>query len=505
MALFGRKKPGDDPEKNVNGGGDGSGGGPEPQYQPDKAKRFFDHARTMHDAQNFEYAMQLWLNGLKQDPTSMAAMEGFFQSAAGYLGVSSKKNLSKETARMFTGREPLEKFLRSLLDWGMEPLDGASAVRAAEGAAALGLAEQTYWIGERALGAVGREKRPRKDLFVRLKDAFTKIGAYEMAVRAGEAAVSLDPSDGQLSAEVRNLAAQSAMSRGGFDQTGQAGGFRANIRDAEKQRQLEEAERIVKTEETVDRLVRAAEEDYKSRPEDPAAINTFIKRLLERGRPEDEKLAFRIANDGFEKTKQFRFRQTAGDIRLRAAKRKLLEFKDAAEGNPGNATAQENYRKAQLSFLKMEIDEYRARIEAYPTDLLLKYELGKRLMDAGQYDDAIALFQDAQNDPKRRVDSLSYLGQAFLKKEWLDEAVHTFRQALDVHRNPTDEAGMELRYGLMTALQAQAKATRDLAAAEEADRLASSIAIQQINFKDIRTRRDELKKLVAELRNGGTS
>ena len=42
--------------------------------------------------------------------------------------------------------------------------------------------------------------------------------------------------------------------------------------------------------------------------------------------------------------------------------------------------------------------------------------------------------------------------------------------------------------------------TNDLAAAEEAEKIASQILIQAIGYKDIKARRDALKKLVAELR-----
>ena len=40
--------------------------------------------------------------------------------------------------------------------------------------------------------------------------------------------------------------------------------------------------------------------------------------------------------------------------------------------------------------------------------------------------------------------------------------------------------------------------------AEEADKLASAIAIHQFNYKDIRARRDVLKKLIADLKRGDT-
>jgi hypothetical protein len=55
----------------------------------------------------------------------------------------------------------------------------------------------------------------------------------------------------------------------------------------------------------------------------------------------------------------------------------------------------------------------------------------------------------------------------------------------------------------MTALETKSGTDKDLALAEEADKLASSIAIQQINYRDIRARRESIKKLIAELKKSG--
>ncbi len=509
-AWLGKKKEeGGDPR---GGGGKGAKGGEKGEGNGDKggaftvdaakAEKWFTHAAALHQATNYEYSLQCWLNGLRQDPTSMRGLESFFKAAAAFLADNNDKGPSKETLKMFQGRGDLEKYLTSLLAWGMEPRDALLAVRAAEAASKLNLPEPTFWLGERAMLRVAEEKKPRKDLFIKLVDVFQKVGAVDRAVIAGEAAVKIDPSDGKLAAEVRNLAAQATMYKGGYEKSGEAGGFRQNIRDAEKQRHLEEAERIVKSEETLDRVVKASEDDYRTRPDDPAATLKYARSLMERARPEDVKRALEVLKRGYEVSKQFRFREMRGELILREAYKKLGKYRDAAEAAKDNPKAQQQYKMAQAEYLRMEIEELKLRMEAYPTDLGLKFELGRRLFDSGDTDGAIALFQEAQQDAKRRVDALSYLGQAFMKIGWTDEAVHTFRQALDAYKITTDDTGMNLRYGLLSALQVKAEADRDLAVAEEADKLASAIAVQQFNYKDIRARRDALKKLIGELKRG---
>jgi tetratricopeptide (TPR) repeat protein len=410
------------------------------------------------------------------------------------------KGPSKDTIKMFEGRSDMDRFLSALLEWGTAPFESARAVRAAESAAKLGIPEATHYIGNAALNALRQDKKAKKDHALKLMEAFRKVGALDKAVEAGEFAVRMDPGDGALAADVKNLAAQSTMSKGGYDQTGQAGGFRQNIRDLEKQRQLDEGDRIVKSVEAADRLVAEAKADYERRPTDIPAITLYIKRLLERGKDEDERTARDIAMKAFEQTKEFRFRETVGEIQIRRASRRLAVYRDQANKNPEDTKAAEVLREAQRQFTELELKEYRLRVEAYPTETRWKFEVAKRAFALGDVDGSIPLFQQAASDAKLRTEALQMLGEAFLKIGYTDEAIDAFRRSLENHKVATDERGMGLSYGLMCALETKAMKDRDLPSAMEADKLASAIAIQQFNYRDIRQRRDQIKKLLSELR-----
>lgn len=470
-------------------------------YSPEKAAKFYEHARVKHETGAFDYAMSLWLRGLKFDPADMKATQAYFQSAASFLSEATgkKKGIDKDLLNEFKAKSELDKYLLAIYEWSVEPMDPVAAITATEQAGKIGLTEPTRWIGERALALALKDKKPRKDWFVKLKDALSRVGIFDKAAIAADAAYKLDPNDSDLGTEARNLAAKMAMSTGGFDQTGESGGFRSNIRDQEKQRKLEDAERIVKTEETLDRVIADAEADHVRRPDDPAVLNVFAKRLLERGTPADQQRAYALLMGAFEKFKQFNFRQAAGEIRIRQQKRRAIDAKAHAEANPLDDEAKALARKEAEALIELEIAELKLRFEAYPTDVGIKYELGRRYFARGNYDECIGFFQESQNDPKYRSASQNMLGQAFLRIDYVDEAIETFRRALE-QRDLSNELQMELKYNLMLALVRKADASRDLLAAEEADKLASSIAVVQFNYKDIRTRRDTLKKLIADLK-----
>lgn len=507
MGLFGRKKTEEKPAAEgaapaTNGAPAKPADAPAFEYSPDKAGKFFERASTLHEATNYGYAMQLWLGGLRQDPTSMAGLEGFVKSATAYM--ADKKYPEKEIVKQFsTTKSDLDRYLYDLLMWGCKLTDAGLGVRAMQAAAKLGLADPAIWIADRAAGAASREKRPRKDYLVACLDVFEKFQRFDKAVIVGEAAVRLDPADGRLAQRVKNLSAESTMHRGGFDQAGQAGGFRQNVRDAAKQRQLEDQDRVVKTEETLERMIEQARTEHQTHPQDRPTILRLGNLLKERGRPEDEEEALRLYQAAFEATDEYRFKELADQITLNQARRRVAKLK--ADLERGDESAREPLKRARQDLLAREIRMLEDQVRAYPTDLIKKFHLGRAFYATGRYDEAVALLQEAKADPKHRSQVLNYLGLSFLNMDgYTDEAIETLRQALATHDTHSDEVGTELRYGLMLALETRARENKDLADAEEAFKIAAGITIQNISYKDVRKHRDDIKALIAQLKGGGS-
>ncbi len=512
MGIFGKKKEEEAPAKGeaTGAGGSSNGGGPAAAggdgavaFSPENARKFFERAKTVHDATNFEYAMTLWLNGLRHDPRSMDGLKGFFDSATAFLQTKEgAKGPSRDTMNQFTGRGEVDRYLGYLLAAGSKPSDTGSWVKAAEIGLKLGVRDPASWVAQRGLLAATNDKKPRKDHFVSLMETLQQLEKYDLAVRAGEAAVRIDPTDGKLAQRVKNISAESTMTRGGYNQTGESGGFRSNVKDASEQQRLEEEGRIVKTEDVMERLIATAKGEYDAAPSDRATIRKYIERLLERSRPEDEKIAYDVARRAFEETKEFSFKQRANAIKLRAARRKQEKLRLAAEAPGADEKSKEDYETFRKQLDEAEMHDLEERAANYPSDLSIQFEVGKKYFDQRRWEDAIAKFQLAKNDPKQRARVLNFLGLSFQEIGWHDEAIETLRQAIDAHNNAADETGMTLRYGLMMSLLSRAIDQSDLANAEEAYKIASSIAIQNISYKDIRVRREELKQLVSKLKQG---
>ncbi len=493
MGLFDRfKKPASDQDAKAAKPAGGS-----LEFNPAKAKAWFDRATTVHETGNVEYAMTCWLSGLRFDPANIPALEGFFKSAADYRSGAAGKAPTKDMVAALGGGTPVDKFLSALLNWACKPSEADLALKAAMIPAEIGLAEPAKWIGPKALELLAREPKPRKDHFVKLMEAMSKFGLYDVALRAGEIALKLDPTDINLGTDVKNMAAQATMSKGGYENTGKDGGFRSNIRDAARQAQAETEGRMIKSEDAATNLVEGAKADYNSNPQDRVNIRKYVEALISRGTPADEQTAMAVLDRAFKDTQEYRFRQTAGDIRIKVGRRALKVIREASIG--GDAAAAAKLPAATATQLALEIEEYEARVNAYPTDLGLKYELAIRYIEVGKHNEAIEQLQQAKSDGRNKPKVLLAMGRAFVSIGWADEAVDTFRQALE-GQNDLESSSLDLRYELMCALQMRAEKDRDAAAAEEASAIASKIAQQQFGYKDIRARREALKALIAQIK-----
>jgi len=347
LALFGKKKPGETPDNDTPSSANDAA--------PDasKAHPWFERARTVHEASNYEYAVTCWLQGLRYDPTSVDALESCFKSAGAFLVGQKKLGPSKDQRGSFGGRTPIERFLGAVLESCTNPLDAKLTVRAMAAATKIDQPEAAHWLGERAVALAQRDKKPKKEIFVKIVDVARKVGAFDLATKAGEIAVQIDPSDSALEDKVRHLSAEAAIARGGFEDAWKEGGFRKRIRNSDKQRMLDEESSIVRSEDTAARVIDNARKDYDSRPEDPNSVVAYVRALRARGSEEDENTAIDVLMLAFDTTMQFRFREEAGQLRIRKARRALRLLEKKVEA--GDDAAKEALMTLESRYLRSSL------------------------------------------------------------------------------------------------------------------------------------------------------
>jgi tetratricopeptide (TPR) repeat protein len=182
-----------------------------------------------------------------------------------------------------------------------------------------------------------------------------------------------------------------------------------------------------------------------------------------------------------------------GDVRMRQFKRNLRMLREAVKADPNDKDMLRQYHDLNKERLAFELAEWRERADHVPTDLNIKYELGVRLWESKKYDEAIMAFQEAQNNPKHRVDAMHFLGRSFLFLGMKPEAVETLKRSIDEYELATtgDKKSKELHYWYARALEENKQTSESID-------VYSKVVQWDIGYLDARKRMNELRAQVAK-------
>lgn len=484
------------------GGGTAIAGGGDDQRDLRKANRFFEHAKTVSDARNYDYAIECYINGLRHAPDSLQHHEALRDVAVRRKVNGGVPAGMMEKLKHSGGKTPVDKMLNAEYLWAKDPLDPANALAVMDPAVAAELLEVAYWVGQFILDNTQAAKKPPKNVYLKARDLFKQIGAYDRAVDAHKRVMAMEPTNMALLQELKNLEAELTIKRANLSVKGN---FRDSIKDADKQAQIQAENTVAATDDALAEIIARTREEYNAKPENVDLLLKFVRLLTQKENDELENEAIQVLQDGFILLQQYRLKMQAGDIRIKQMTRHIRNLKGSIPGETNVSRKEQmeaSLKRHMEDLLHFELEDFAERCRNYPTDMSLKFKLGQRQLIAGDVDSALASFQEAATDPKGRSMALRFLGDCFERKGWHDQAIDTFRRAIEVHPLQDDKLGMELRYELSRTLEAKARHERHMPSAEEAARIAGNIVLADFNYRDIRQRVDSIRKLMEELRKG---
>ncbi len=513
MALFGRKKsaePDVEPDLAENGnpgsgdGGDSvAGGASDFDRDPRKARRFFEHGETTAETKNYDYSIEMYINGLRHDPDNMTRHEELLDVAKRRKVAGGKKAGLKDKLKSL-GSDRIAKMLDAEKIWAMDFADPSlmrefmkRAVEADEVEPELALGEVANWIGSMAMDIPGL--KPKAKEFIQLRDLFARIGQFDQAVEACKKALRLDMGNVNLIAELKDLEAEKYSSNNRSKADEGSGDFRDNVKDEDFVQ--ESVKGNTRATSAVDQAIEKRRAEYEENPEDIDRLSKYVDALLKKETYDEEERAMKLLAKAHQQTGQYRYKSRAGDIKMKQYAREVRDLKKNLEVAPDDDYFTGRLKETQVERLKFELAEYAERIKNYPTDLKLKFELGKRLYQTKQVDEAIAMLQQAKAEPKSRSHAHLLLGRCFLDKGWSDEAIEILENGIEFHPVADDALGKELRYETLVALLASAERNKKIEQAEQANKLASELLQADINYKDIRDKKQAANDLLAELRD----
>jgi len=298
------------------------------------------------------------------------------------------------------------------------PLDPDNIEVAVKAAEAAGKADHAAITVEAAYECSNRDPA----LLERVATYYTMAKRYDKARDAYQKLSELKPGDQRVLQLLKNTEAQATMNAGWEQTAGKKGGFQALIANKEQAKKLDQANKAVITGDDADALIKEKLAQIEREPKNMNFRRALARIYVQNKRFEE---AIQCLTDAIEMA-------GAMDPELdRMLSQTYVNYYDQqieayrAAGDEDNAIEMEN-QKNQFVF-----DDLAQRVERYPNDLHLRYELGLQYYTYEYYDEALEHLQLAQKSPKDRLWALYYLAMCFLKKGQTDMAVMQLETARD--------------------------------------------------------------------------
>jgi tetratricopeptide (TPR) repeat protein len=467
---------------------------PNPESRRIAAERF-ERANQVSSSGNFDYAVQLLLTCCELDPGNML----FRQTLRRTQKAKYKNNLRGSRLAFLTTvrlRTKLKSAKRSrdykrVLKHGEQllsknPWDLGAQMDMAEAADALGLLDHAVFMLDQA-----RQKYPMDATLNRaLARLFEKRGNYSQAIALWQLVKQVAPSDVEAQHKAKDLAASETIARGGYrDASGERAaplphGSKLNL--AANDSELEPAE-------PPDRVSREAAPILARLDTNPTDPHLYLQlaSVYHRGNQYDRARA--VLEQGLGPTSNdFRLTLELMEIDLETYRKNLIiadrRIARAEAGEDDGKHTTEDLKRIRNKLEKeigsREIDMARLRADRFPQDLGYRLELGIRLAQADQMDEAIVELQQARKEPRLLWKAAMHLGLCFKKRNNWRLAQRNLEEALAQLPANEEDGKKEILFQLATG-------SAEAGEYQKAIDLGHDLANIDFGFRDIGKHLDE--------------
>lgn len=318
----------------------------------------------------------------------------------------------------------------------------------------------------------------KREIAIRLAEALVAAGQVQRADKIYADLLAANPADQEVARAYKDLGARRTMNEKGYADVGGpegSGSYRDLLKDKSEAAQLEQESRQVQNEASSEGLLAEYLARLAKEPDQPKLLRKVAElhvqqqnydraleayqRIVSREGQGDPSLAKEIA-----------------DTRLRQFDQRITQLDATA---PEYSEQRRQLEKERDDF---QLAECKERVERYPTDLAIRFELGQLYFRAGRFSEAIQELQKAQSNPHRRIAALGLLAKCFARRNMHDLAARTLQNAL--REKPVfDDEKKDLTYELGGVFE---KMGRD----EEAVEQFKLIYETDIGYRDVAARVD---------------
>ena len=423
---------------------------------PKGMRELFEKGNAALQRKNFDYAIALFNQVLQNEPScydcrvalratqreNAGAGRSFFKKV---LGTASKSPLLAK-AQIALRSHPVEAISIAEQILNSAPNDLSAHKVLADAALAAGFPRTAAVSLQIALNQSPKDK----DIAMKLGETFTLIGQSARAVSIFTELQRANPGDIEIAQALKNFSARRTMSEGGYDKLADGkGSYRDILRDEQEAISLERENRQVKSGDAGNKLIAEYEERIKQEP-DNLKLYRSVAELYGERKDYDRALEYYRQIETREGGTDPSLEQAIMETTVKRFDQTLNQLEPSA---PDYAEKQEQIREERNTY---RLAGAKQLAERYPTDLEIRFELGKLFFESGQLTEAIQEFQKAQNNPHRRIAAMSHLGKCFARRGMNDLAARTFQNAIK-EKVVADAEKMELIYLLGCVLETLGK------------------------------------------------
>jgi tetratricopeptide (TPR) repeat protein len=422
------------------------------------ARLLFVKANEAMQRENEDYAINLFNQVLEKEPAFFDCRKilraAQFQKAGGKGGGFFKKMLSGAgsspqvaKAKMALSKNPAEAMAIAEQILNGDPNSSAAHRLIVDAANALELPQTAVM----SLDTMVKNSPKDKNLAIEYAHAVgTAGGDTSQAERILAELLRQSPNDGELNQALKDLSARKTLDQGGYNALeGGQGSYRDILKDKDQAASLEQEQRVQKSEDVSGRLIGEYETRLKTETGNLKIIRELAKLYAEK-KQFDQAIALfdRIKNS--EMGNDPSLERAIAETHVRRFDHQLEQLDPAA---PDYAEQSAKIRAEKLNF---QVTECQKRVEKYPTDLAIRFEMGQLYFQTGKNNEAIAEFQKAQGNPHKRLAAMSYLAQCFAKKKMFDLAASQLQKAIK-EKVGFDDEKKDLVYNLGWVLESMNK------------------------------------------------
>jgi tetratricopeptide (TPR) repeat protein len=304
-----------------------------------------------------------------------------------------------------------------------------------------------------------------------LARAYSAAGQGEKAEMVMAELMRRHPGDLKLADELKDISARKTLAEGGYDALASGtGSYRDILKDKERAVAMEQEGRQVKTDDLVQLHIVKLEAELAKEPNDLKKLRS-VAELYAQKKDYDRALATYKRIVDKEGATDSSLQKAIAETTIRKLDQAIAQLDPQAPDYAEKSALRKEERDNYL------LSEIRERVERYPGDLGIRFELAELLFKLGKFSEAAPEFQKAQANPHKRLLAMSYLGQCFAALGRNDMAARQLQNAIK-EKLTFDDEKKEMTYALAGVFEKMGKLT-------EADDLYKQIYEVDMGFKDV--------------------